>query len=349
MASHSFPRALVHFALAALAGVAVLCPMESALAGPESPRAPKAAVTKVDLLTTLKAIQTRQSGQLEELDDGVKKRLVESTKVTLESADLKLADRRITKLGGQVDDLVRRRAEFTVRRDLLSNLIFAFDTKWSGQPVAQFLEHTFLDMAMTDITDSKGEGKLWKFLIYASIMVREIPDPREDALLVFENYLNFANVMDPKTPALFLANRSYTSGNLSYSAKPVSRDRVGDFIEKSNTRMIDPERAREKTEKDAADIQLTLRPVSPPPTADDSGTSVSATTSRGDSAAATPSPANSDAPPAAPTPTPKPAAPSQAAPAKAQGHKAPRNQPVIDPTNGASIPPVPPPVPGEKY
>ena len=203
-------------------------------------------------------------------------------------------------------------------------------------------------MAMTDITDTKGEGKLYKFLVYSSIMVREVPDPREDAILVFEDYLNFSNIVDPKTPALFLANRNYTSGNLSYSAKPVSRDRVGDFIEKSNTRIVDPERAREKLEKDAADIQLSLKPLQAPPTADDTGASVSASTSNAETANEKSPTQTIDAPPVpAPAPTAKPAAPAQVSP-KGSG-KAPRNQPTINPTNGATIPPVPPTVPGDKY
>jgi hypothetical protein len=311
-------------------------------------------LSKQDIINRLKEVQERQGSELRSLDDGIKKRLAESTTVSLKSVDLKLADRRISRLGGQVDDLNRRRLEFSARRDFLNNLIFTIDTKWNGEALNTFLEHSFLDMAMTDVSDSRGESRLAKFLMYASIAVREAPEPREDVLNVLESYINFANILDPKTPALFIASRSYTNGSLSYTAKPVPRDEVGDNLDKK-LRELSQQPVTEKTAPPAkvpADIELRLPPIAGPPTNDDAGTS-SATTMKVDSAnasdeqpravpAKTAAPAKNNGPGAAPNVGPA-VAPS---PTPAQ-RSLPKNLPPINPTNGGAVPPAPPDVPGQ--
>lgn len=296
---------------------------------------------KQDIINRLKDIQTRQSSELQSLDDGIKKRVAETTTVSLKSSEAKLMDRRIIRISGQIDDLAQRRAEYAARRDFLSNLIFVVDTKWTGQPLNTFLEHTFLDMAMTDIADSRSHSRLWKFYVYSSIAVREIPEPREDVLNVLESYINFANVLDPKTPALFLENRSYTNGSLSYSAKTIPREHVGDNVDKKLKELsqipVDPSQPKAPPAKAPADIELRLPPLAGSPAADDAGT-VSGTTGAVD-----PANASDEQPKAKPAMTTLPLtspSPSRRA--------LPKNLPPINPSNGAAVPPPPPTVPGQK-
>jgi hypothetical protein len=218
--------------------------------------------SKADFLKRLRDLQGRLTLEIQGLDKAVRKRLQESTSVNLRSDDAQLADRRIVRLGDHLDELADRRSEFGARREFVDTLIFLIDSKWTSQPLAQFLEHQLLDMAVTEMTDRKSENRLWKFMTYLSITIRETHDPREDVLNIIESYIGYSGVLDPRSPAEFIASRSYTNGSLSYTAKPVDKEKIGDEVEKrlKELEKLQP-KAREAAEpasENAENLDVTL-------------------------------------------------------------------------------------------
>ena len=275
-------KSALHFAAVCLAlgmmgfaGTSVFVSSSAQAATPPVPAGP----TKADVLARLKVFQTKQTNEIQSIDDALRKRFGESTQIEMHQQSSKLSERRITQLTGHVEDLTQRRSELTARRDFLNMLIFTVDTKWNGQNFNKFLEFTFLDMAMTDISDSRATDHTWKFLTYASICVREVPELHEDVINVLESYINFSSLLDPKSPAIFLAGRSYTNGNMSYSAKGVPADQVGDMVENQIRALNSDAKAKGHpvVSKDAADIELRLPPI-PLPAPDARGTTSGATT-----------------------------------------------------------------------
>ena len=234
-------------------------------------RAPAAVVGKPELLGRLKGLQDRQVGELKGLDEAVRKRFKDSTLLSLKSSELNSSAKKIETLAGQLSDIEERRAELIARREFVDQLIFQIDAKWVGQPLQQFLEHTFLEMALTDLNDPHEGGRLWKFITYMSIAVREVPEKREDVLNVVESYMNWSTILDPKSPAEYLAGRDYTNYAQSESAKGTARDKVADGLEKKDTKAPKPAKIELKTKvlvpppaEDEIEVVATTPAVSPP-------------------------------------------------------------------------------------
>lgn len=199
---------------------------------PEGRRPASNGPDKAQIIERLKNLQSRQVQEIEQLEKSVKSHLKDSTTVSLKD-DLSVTDKRIVRLGEQLEEIQKRRAELLARRDFVNRLIFTIDSKWNGQEALQsFLEHQLLDMAQNELTNVQGEpSALWRFVTYLSVTVREVPERRDDVIGIVESYMNFANVINPKTPAEFMANRNYTNGATSVAAHPASRESLGDDLE----------------------------------------------------------------------------------------------------------------------
>lgn len=209
----------------------------------------QAAPTKRDLIERLKKLQSTQASELSTIETAIHKQLQETMKLNVAKEDVRFASAKASVLATKVDELNKRRSELNARREMVDRLIFAIDTKYSNQPLQQFLEQQFLEMASTDLADGR-DSRMWKAFTYMSIAIREVPEPREDMFDVIEGYMNYTNILDPKTPAEFLASRNYTNGNQSVAASPVSRDEIGDDVEsvtaeESATRAINAPRTLE--------------------------------------------------------------------------------------------------------
>ena len=208
----------------------------------------QAAPTKRDLIERLKKLQSTQASELATIETAIHKQLQETMKLNVAKEDVRFASAKASVLATKVDELNKRRSELNARREMVDRLIFAIDTKYSNQPLQQFLEQQFLEMASTDLADGR-DSRMWKAFTYMSIAIREVPEPREDMFDVIEGYMNYTNILDPKTPAEFLASRNYTNGNQSVAASPVSRDEIGDDVEvnaeESATRAINAPRTLE--------------------------------------------------------------------------------------------------------
>jgi hypothetical protein len=215
---------------APLAALGVFCCPFSATAAP-SPDALKtvSGVRKPDLLARLKSWQDRLNQKVATVDEKIKKRLADSTEVSLAGRSHENPQRKMDVLSAQIDDLTKERQEVLAEREVVDRMIFAVDSKWSDQPLTTFFETQFLDMAANDLNE-ENPSKIWKVLTFMSVAAREIPENREDVVSVLEGYLNFSSALNPKSPSVYASNRNYSNGSESVAAKSVPRDSVGDGL-----------------------------------------------------------------------------------------------------------------------
>jgi len=187
-------------------------------------------LAKAETVARLRALQVKLTSDIAALENSSKKRLQESTTITLKQ-DLNVASQKILRLADQIEDIERKRAELLSKRDFLNQLTLLVDSKWDGQNLQKFLEHTLLDIATTELISPEGASPTWRFATYLSIAVREIPEGRDDVLGVMESYLGSSSILNPKTPAEFAGRRDYTNDVMAVTARPVPRDQAGDGVE----------------------------------------------------------------------------------------------------------------------
>lgn len=100
------------------------------------------------------------------------------------------------------------RVELEARRRIVDQLIFMIDTKWNGTDLKGFLENQLLDLAITDLSEP-GEGGWWKFLIQASLSLKQTAEPGADPIRFLEAYMGESGVLEPKSALSVLKARSY--------------------------------------------------------------------------------------------------------------------------------------------
>lgn len=127
---------------------------------------------------------------------------------TDESVANQIVDQELTKPLDEIGRIDSDRVELDAQRRIVDQLIFAVDTKWSGADLRTFLEGQLLDLAVTDLSDP-GQGGWWKFLIQASISLREIAEPGADPIKFLEAYMSESNVLEPKSAFDVLKARKY--------------------------------------------------------------------------------------------------------------------------------------------
>lgn len=188
---------------------------------------------KRQVITKLKAIQSKQIQMINEIDDKLKGKLkdTQSLKVT---DDTVASELRMTRLEESMELFDLKRREALERSQFIDRLVFAVDTKWTKDSLKIFLEKTLLDIASAEMnqTDSKSSNSIWKFATYMSIAIRELSEPREDLISFVDNYMEFSTVLTPKAPTAFSQARSYTNGVSSQAAKVLNKENLGDGVEK---------------------------------------------------------------------------------------------------------------------
>ena len=97
-----------------------------------------------------------------------------------------------------------------------------------------------------------------------SIVVREIPEPKENILGVIESYVLFSSVLNPKPPGEFLMNRNYSNGAASAAGVPTNKSDAGDYADKRLKELKSPD-ATTASKKPPADIEIRLKPPGPQP------------------------------------------------------------------------------------
>lgn len=100
------------------------------------------------------------------------------------------------------------RCELKAQRQIVDQLVFAVDTKWSGTDLKSFLETTLLELSVTDLADP-GQGTWWRFLLQASISLRESAEPGADPVRYLEGYMAESTVLDPRSALEIIKNGNY--------------------------------------------------------------------------------------------------------------------------------------------
>lgn len=111
----------------------------------------------------------------------------------------------------EIGKLDFERWELKAQRQIIDQLTFAVDTKWSGSDLKNFLEITLLELAITDLSDP-GQGAWWRFLIQASVSLRENAEPEADPIRFLEGYMSESTVLEPRS-ALDVMKRGNYVGN----------------------------------------------------------------------------------------------------------------------------------------
>lgn len=234
---------------------------------PEFSRSPSAilSLNKGDVLARLKQLQSRQLQTTREIEDQIKSRLRDSASIRLK--DGAIADKKASEITAQIAELEKKRAEATARQLFVDRLILAVDARWSGGNLQKFIEFQLLDMATTDLLNPQEGSSIWKFLVFASIAVREIPERNESPISILENYMDFASVLNPKPPAEYSNSRHYTDGSASYTSRAADRSQLGDYLEDRMKELRPlppgPQSTPHVTQPAKADIEIRLRPANP--------------------------------------------------------------------------------------
>jgi Zn ribbon nucleic-acid-binding protein len=100
------------------------------------------------------------------------------------------------------------RWELKAQRQIVDQLVFAVDTKWSGSDLKSFLETTLLELSVTDLADP-GQGVWWRFLLQASVSLRESTEPGADPIRYLEGYMAESTVLEPRSALEIMKNKNY--------------------------------------------------------------------------------------------------------------------------------------------
>ena len=173
--------------------------------------------TKSDSLHQLQELRNQNVKRLQELDSALAK---------------KFEDPKMQNLEEEVETLKAEKSEHILRQEFLDRLIFQLDTKYTGGDLRAFLEHALIEMAKVDATSTASNTVgLWKFLKYSADAIHRLPEQKENILAFLEGYMNLS-ISNPVLPEEYLAARNYTNGSKSEQGKPMSRDEVGEIVER---------------------------------------------------------------------------------------------------------------------
>lgn len=146
--------------------------------------------------------QNAQSGQINKLAKlSLKRDLSNSESLAIATGELESPLEELAKL-----DLDRW--ELKAQRQIVDQLIFAVDTKWSGTDLKTFLETTLLELSVTDLADP-GQGAWWRFLLQASVSLRESTEPGADPIRYLEGYMAESTVLEPRSALEIMKNKNY--------------------------------------------------------------------------------------------------------------------------------------------
>lgn len=225
-------------------------------------------VTKPQVLENLKTLEKRHLQQLATVDQSIRNTLQETQTIQIRGADKFNSERVLKSIPDRLALLRDQRQELLRRREFISQLISQVDSKWTTQPLGTFFEQVLIEMALTDLTtaaESKDtNAELWRFYVYLSVAVREVPEPRDDLVAFIGDYLDFSSIKEPKSPVTYIDTRNYTNGAVSQAAHPVRREEAGLLVEKRLQELGLAEKSKKRPvvspESKSADIELRLRP-----------------------------------------------------------------------------------------
>jgi len=158
-------------------------------------------------------------------------KLIEIDRTMKESSSPKTSEQ-LARAESEVRRLGDLRQEFLLRQNFLDRLIFQVDSHYRGGDLKAFLKLRTQTMAEIEVTSSHSDQSLWKFLTYLSLALNQTPEKGEDVLEFIEGYMNASGIRNPTPPTEYLAKRNYTNGTQAMMAAKVSREDLGELVEK---------------------------------------------------------------------------------------------------------------------
>ena len=237
-------------------------------------------IAKAQALETLKKARDFQKEELAKVDKELKSKVTETLSYRVNAAN-QSQERGIESswfnYSESLSVLTSKRQEALLKQKLIDQIMFEIDTKWNGQGMRSFLEHSFLDMSFAELTDSDTEVNRAVFLSYMSVAIREIPEKTDDLISFLIGYINFSSVSKPKAPIAYNNSRSYANGTKSMTASAARADSISQLVEKrmrileemrassakqpaeKNFNKLNPDRFHSDQEEDFDDSKI-LRP-----------------------------------------------------------------------------------------
>ena len=191
---------------------------------------PPFAVQKADAVARLKTVIEAEAKGAATLEEQIGKLISESRDVRLQG--VRSVDGKTERIMDSVDEALRKRDERVAKRQAYERILFEVDSKWNAPPLKDFLERELLELAITEATDQTPRAKFWKFYTNASVALRELAEPRENAIDFVVSYANFASISHPRPASSFIRERNYSNGAQTMAARPMAPDKAGDAAEK---------------------------------------------------------------------------------------------------------------------
>ena len=185
---------------------------------------------KPELMQEVRKIQEQHLQRLQKVETQMRSRLGSSQNIKLGSKtalNTKNLEKEIKLLQAQITDLNRK-------QEFLDKLAHAFENKWYGQDLQEFMTVQLLEIGSNDLKSSQTTSKesLATFAAYLSIAVRELHEPQESLFAFVNSYIEVSEVAMPLPPELFLKTRNYTNGIKNEQAHGVPKDQLGEALEK---------------------------------------------------------------------------------------------------------------------
>ena len=177
------------------------------------PSASEANSAKSQAITAVRAWRDRIIEQDRKAENAQASSLTQASRVSLkrdfsQPQTLEVLAREIESPLERLQALDDERLELKAQRQILDQLIFRIDSKWSGNNLKGFLETSLLEMAQNDLVEP-GNGSWWRFLIQASIALREVAEPGADPLRFLEAYMTESTVLTPKSVLDLMRSQNY--------------------------------------------------------------------------------------------------------------------------------------------
>jgi hypothetical protein len=191
---------------------------------------PASALTSQEAVSQLKEIQTQNRSVLEKVDRQIQEQLKKSRDIKANHLIKGDHDPMIRSIEETITQLQERKREHLLRHEFLNELTNKFASSYKGGEPRTFMEQQFLEMAATELgvgTFEQPQGdEYWRFLMYLSIAIREMPEQIENPFKFTESYMNFSTISHPKHPGDFRAQRNYFNSRKAEAGKPATADKV---------------------------------------------------------------------------------------------------------------------------
>lgn len=188
------------------------------------------AESRQEALIEVRALIDSNHRRIEDIDKSIKKGLMSVRGLKL-NEEQNLSPRKFSALEKELESLSLQRREHLMRQDFLDRLSFQVDRHFQGGDLKAFLEIKILEMAQSEISSSRPDTNMWKFLSYLSLALKDLPERHEAPFAFIEGYMRFSTLLNPTRPNDYMAKRSYTNGVKFETAEPMEADRVGEVVE----------------------------------------------------------------------------------------------------------------------